>query len=516
MDYYREVITDDPFRRNQRDRPGEYADEADKGDLFGLRRRPRHLRVLLDRDSLGEPTNAEDLEAQRVLDALLSRHEPVDTLVVDMSKINDPDDESDRTPNVVHLRDYTDQKGWSSYPGPQYGYRIVFGGKSRTRETHGNISPQPQLFQNLFGFAEDGGPKLAEVTAEDVSRHVLLTQLGRQVADIVVSESAVARRSDVPANHEANVFTRAQAIPIIAHYLRTQQIYLMHPVYNEFAANRQTWYHSAVYAMGPGISYWEAKADYVIQRQYKSDCSEMVGRLIRAFKAWDDLRFHLGALQTLDTYDDVADCVDRILWSLCGAVDVIARSLHRALQLHGTDRNAKFHGGWYTAHFRPNYSQAAGIPNVDATQAALSTVFKLRNTIHSHSLRAVGALTEPAPYVGKEHGRVQLLIPHDVYNEIDATQRARWGFEEVAPGTALPAAADLATVATAALDAVLSFLDQLCWMTSFEGIQGKDDVLKLDVFTVVKDGREMAAMIRRLIGFTTTESEALGICYSTE
>ena len=93
------------------------------------------------------------------------------------------------------------------------------------------------------------------------------TQLGRKVADIVVSESAVARRTDVP----ANVFTRAQAIPIIAHYLRTQQIYLLHPVYNRFAANRQIWYHSAVYAMAPGISYWEAKADYVIDRRYKSD-----------------------------------------------------------------------------------------------------------------------------------------------------------------------------------------------------------------------------------------------------
>jgi hypothetical protein len=312
------------------------------------------------------------------------------------------------------------------------------------------------------------------------------------------------------------VFTRAEAIPIIAHYLRTQQIYLMNPVTSEFAANRQVWYHSAVYAMAPGINYWEAKADYVIQRQYKSDCSEMVGRLIRALKAWDDLRFHLGALQTMDSYDDVADCVDRVLWSLCGAVDVIARSLHSALQLPGSERNAKFHGDWYRVHFKPNYAHAAGISNVDTTQATLSTVFKLRNTIHSHSLRAVGALTEPAPYVGKEHGRVQLLIPHDVYNEIDVTQRARWGFEETAPGSVLPAAADLATVATAALNAVLSFLDQLCWMTSFEGIQGKADVLKLDVFTVVKDGRDMAAMIRRMIGFTTTESAALGIPYRTE
>lgn len=162
---------------------------------------------------------------------MLSRHQPVDALFVDMSKVNDPDDESDRTPNVVHLRDCTANKGWSSYPGPQYGYRIRFDGKSRTRETVGNISPQPQLFQNWFGFAEDGGPKLVDISAEDISRHVLLTQLGRKVADIVTSESAVARRTDLPANHEVNVLTRAQAIPIIAHYLRTQQIYLMRPIY---------------------------------------------------------------------------------------------------------------------------------------------------------------------------------------------------------------------------------------------------------------------------------------------
>ena len=102
----------------------------------------------------------------------------------------------------------------------------------------------------------------------------------------------------------------------------------------------------------------------------------------------------------------------------------------------------------------------------------------------------------------------------DSFTGNSPTQRARWGFAEVAPGTGLPAAADLATVATAALDAVLSFLDQLCWMSSFEGVQGKHDVLELDVFTVVQDGRETAAMIRRLIGFDATVSEALGAPYS--
>jgi hypothetical protein len=44
----------------------------------------------------------------------------------------------------------------------------------------------------------------------------------------------------------------------------------------------------------------------------------------------------------------------------------------------------------------------------------------------------------------------------------------------------------------------------------------KTDVVVLEVFTAVKDGRDMAAMIRRMISFSTTESEALGILYGTE
>jgi hypothetical protein len=261
MDYYREVMTDDPFRRSEREREDEYVDDDDKGDLFGLRRRPRHLRVLVDQESLEEPSSAEEIKTQRVLHALLSKYEPVDTLFVDMSKVNDPNDD-DRTPNVVHLRDYTEHKGWASLPGPFYGYRIYFDGKGKKREVNGNITPQPQLIQNLFGFAGQGGPHLTEVSAEEIVRHVLLTQTGRSVADMVISESRVSQRSDVPANHDANVFSRSQALVVIAHYLRSQQIYVVHPPSNE-TTSRKNFYHSAVYSMAPGLQYWEAKSRHV-------------------------------------------------------------------------------------------------------------------------------------------------------------------------------------------------------------------------------------------------------------
>jgi hypothetical protein len=66
--------------------------------------------------------------------------------------------------------------------------------------------------------------------------------------------------------------------------------------------------------------------------------------------------------------------------------------------------------------------------------------------------------------------------------------------------TMLPAAADLATGATSAIDAVFSFIDQLSWMVAFERIQDKADVLKLNSFSLLRLGNGLPAMIRRLIG----------------
>jgi hypothetical protein len=341
------------------------------------------------------------------------------------------------------------------------------------------------------------------------------TQTGCKVADMVVSESPVALRADISADYDANVFSRSQAIPIVAHYLRSQQIYILDPRYNRYSGTRKVFYHSAVYALAPNIQAWEAKAKTVIQPTYSLNCHEMIGRLIRALKALDDLRFHLGALQTSDSYDDVADCVDRILWSLCGAVDVIARSLHYALQLPGQARHAKLHGDWYRDKFRPAYSHATGISNVDSMQAALATVFELRNAIHYRALRASGAMNEPAPYVGRDRGRVRLLIPNDVYNRIDADERSRWGFEEIDTGFGMCATADLATVSSSAVDAVFCFLDQLCRMVALDKIEDKDEGLERDVYAV-PDGSDTAAIVRRLIGFHTTESAAMGTPLSAQ
>jgi len=112
----------------------------------------------------------------------------------------------------------------------------------------------------------------------------------------------------------------------------------------------------------------------------------------------------------------------------------------------------------------------------------------------------------------------RLLIPKDVYLQIDPADHSRWGIEhtEVKHTLGAPpeAAADLATVATSAVDAVFSFLDQLCWMITFEGVKDKTEVLdKAESFTIPRLSPALLPTIRRLIGFPTTGSDALGTQY---
>jgi hypothetical protein len=47
-------------------------------------------------------------------------------------------------------------------------------------------------------------------------------------------------------------------------------------------------------------------------------------------------------------------------------------------------------------------------------------------------------------------------------------------------------------------------------MIAFESIHDRHEVLKLNVFTVIRDDRVLPSVIRKMIGFTTT-SESMGL-----
>ncbi|SNT47290.1 hypothetical protein SAMN05421642_12426 [Rhodococcoides kyotonense] len=447
-----------------------------------LRPGPRKLRILLDDDSLDGPEN----QHHKMFDALLG-YQGVEPTTVSMKKISEPPPMGSPNPrNEVLVLDTTKSKGTFSYPGPAFGYR-VFDSDGDLRSA-GNLSPGVQLEQSYFARLYPDAPREAPTLPKaDEDRAVLLAEIARAVhADIVVSETSAIGDPKLYAYHRANTFSRAQCIPLIAHYLRIQHIYVTDPRRHR-TINRRGFYQESVAALAPRIWHWLAKCQNASMflphaTAYLDECRAMIGRLLRALKVKDELIYYLGSYQNHEVMDDAADCMDRILVSLCGAVDIMARSVHNALQVPGNNFNAKLHNtDWYTKKFRPTYERASGIDVLDDMQAMLSVVFELRNTIHSLALEAMGSIGPTVNFFQQDRGRLNVLIPERSAATMRKTTGGleSWGARQVGSDVV----ADAATMIETCLEVVFSFLDQLCAIISFEQIWDKDQVLQQNVIS---------------------------------
>ncbi|WP_330249667.1 hypothetical protein OG874_25520 [Nocardia sp. NBC_00565] len=513
MELFRELTHDEPFRRSQRDNASA---AKDAGDLFGLRPSPRKLRVLVDVETIGT-------EADGDIDVLLTgllKYDNLDVLRVEMSEACKPESGGRRRPareGFVEVWETTSQKGWAAYPGREFsvtieGDRRHFDGSS-TMGFHGSVRPDRAMADALEAFAGLGDKAKAGMTKEDVERAVMLSEIARSIEfDLVISETITTGRVDLPPNDRANVVSRLTAIPIIAHYLRRQHQYIINPQ-GRVVMSRKDFYQEAVNVVAPGVRHWLGKVQRAALRDphvsavYLDEAEALSGRLLRALKARDDLIASIGAIQTADVADDGADALDRVLISLCGAVDVIARSFHKALRLPGTERNAKFHAeDWYRNKFRVAYAGVEGIEDLDRVQGYLAGMFRLRNTIHSVALQAIGSVTaDPRTFVRINVGRLDIVVPQDAVDALETTEGGgleHWGARQF--GSVV--LADLGTLMDAAVRTTLEFIDRVCMIVARESIVDREDVLYENIIGVMPDGAPYEPRdVRLLIGLPSEQ-----------
>jgi hypothetical protein len=457
---------------------------------------------LLDDDSL---TTTLEADVAGIIVGLLS-YGDVEVTHLHMNKIGNPPPSGCPAPtSEVIVSDTSGKTGWAAFPGPSYGYRM-FDADGEWCES-GSLSPGVQMEQSAFArlYSELPGDTPAPLPEAEENRALLLAEIARAIrTDIVISETTANGRRDVYAYHRANTFTRAESIPVIAHYLRIQHKYLTDPA-RHASINRRGFYQESVAALAPHIWHWLAKCERAATvlppaLVYLEECRAMIGRLLRTLKVKDEFIFYLGSHQSHEVMDDAADCMDRILVSLCGAVDVAARSMHKALQVNGNDFTAKLHNtDWYKKKFRPTYAHVSSIDELDALQARLTVVFELRNTIHSLALEAMGSIGPTVNFFKEDRGRLNVRIP-----ERSATAMrngmgglARWGAREIGQHVI----ADAATMVNACIRSVFEFLDHLCAIVSFEQIWDRDKVLQENIISAGSAlGPEHQKILRKLLG----------------
>ncbi|WP_235170746.1 hypothetical protein [Rhodococcus erythropolis] len=291
--------------------------------------------------------------------------------------------------------------------------------------------------------------------------------------DILVSEAPAARCEMLPVHDRAVTLSRAEAVPVIAHYLRRQHIFLFDPHSNAHYS-RHDFYRQSVHTLAPALRGWEERFGFEasgVGADVRARYFTAVNRLARALESRDDIIWSLGSHLVEAVREDCLDDFDHLLLMLCGGVDVMARALHFALGLDGEKvRSAKLHvvsaGSWYASNIVERYGSNPAERNAFAELSRLQTdlqvIFELRNSVHNVRIRIVYAL-----FLGARSSTDKGGSPYSAHIMADIVDRIKvlgpdvmseWGLQETADRGAV---ADLWELADKAVRTAFSFLDLL-------------------------------------------------------
>lgn len=454
--------SDDPLRRKDREEPSPTKDE---GDLFIHRPSPRKFRVLLDVEHLQH-----DMPHAQLFEALVG-HWRVFSLAVEAGTIVSTDFSTPARSGFLKVCHTIAAAGgpvytWSSNDKDEHP------DGSSTTAAYGFTQPQMQIWETVQTYRRLERRDRGAFRLNDAVTQAILAEVARDAGfDLLVSESPVAGCRLLPVHDRVVVVSRAEAVPVLAHYLRRQHIFLSGRLLN-LKHSRHNYYEQAVHALAPALRGWEARVAAAgstsevgvdVQSRYLT----AISRLARALESRDDIIWSLGSYLTAPVREDCMDDFDHLLLLLCGGVDVIARGLHVALGLDPKNvQNAKLHAQWYITNVGNRFSdrptETDDLAELDRLQINLRVIFELRNSIHNVQIRSVPAL---GSLVGEGARRTEAPILAHVTADIAAKisrigsdVSTEWGFQSTYGGGAV---ADLWLIADKAVATTFRFLDLL-------------------------------------------------------
>lgn len=463
---------DNPFRREHRRKPSPTKDE---GDLFIHRPSPRKIRILLDIETLAEDTS----EPVQLFEALIQQQR-VFALEIETSTIASTDYSTPVRQGMIRVRDTTAVQGSFGYPGPQYGWSIAdrdahLDGSS-TMQKGGSSHPLRQIGETVAVYRNLERRHRTEFRLHDAVAQAIVGEVARDAGfDILVSEAPVSACRFLPVHDRVVVLSRAEAVPVIAHYLRRQHIFLFDPCMNGHFS-RHDFYKQAVHSLAPAMRGWEARLGLAlseVSEAVQARYFTAVNRLARALESRDDLIWSLGSHLTQAVRDDCVDDFDHLLLMLCGGVDVMARALHLALGLDADPqevRSAKLHidsdRSWYTTNIVERYgvnpAERAALGELSRLQTAVQVIFELRNSIHNVQIQAFPRLRAGFGSPTLRGGApCSAHVTADIatkIKEIAPGLMDEWGFVEIPRQGAI---ADLWALADKAVETTFKFLDLL-------------------------------------------------------
>lgn len=167
-----------------------------------------------------------------------------------------------------------------------------------------------------------------DVGVDEAVTYAVLAEVARSAGfDLLISEAPAAAPRYLPMHDRMVVVSRAEAVPIIAHYLRRQHIFRTGSRL-VITHSRHDYYAEAVHALAPALRGWETRVAATtgvpaeITEEVRSRYLTARSQLARVLECRDDIIWSLGSYLTTPVLEDCMDDFDHLLLLLCGAVDV--------------------------------------------------------------------------------------------------------------------------------------------------------------------------------------------------
>ncbi|AXY53325.1 hypothetical protein YT1_3930 [Rhodococcus ruber] len=171
--------------------------------------------------------------AIELFDSLIT-HPRVFALSVETSTITSTDTSAPTSAGMLKVHDTTADAGRFKYPGPQYSWSIddedVHPDGSATQAKHGSTSPERHTCETVQVYRDLERQHRTDFRLTDAVNYAIVAEVTRDAGfDILVSEAPVAACRLLPMHDRVVVVSRAEAVPILAHYLRRQHIFQAGP-----------------------------------------------------------------------------------------------------------------------------------------------------------------------------------------------------------------------------------------------------------------------------------------------
>ncbi|WP_152617730.1 hypothetical protein [Phaeacidiphilus oryzae] len=306
-------------------------------------------------------------------------------------------------------------------------------------------------------------------------------------ADLFITERPYLSETRTP--YGVMVCTPEEALAFVGLYLRAQGLYITYrgpDGRGTYSMNKGLYYWVGTRELLPAAWRWFGacvqNASNVGDQSFVQLGGSLLRRVQASLQSRDELHIALNLEQNNDTALEVLNCLDVILVSLMGAVDVSARVAHKVLGLQSRSYQAAWQNKNWLKEIRDKDAALASIVGPNSQGKHTVTVLRLlRNSVHGEALSTLAVRNMGGPI------ETRVRLPHadaaDILTAMDALGgRSKWGVKKIVRGSW---DADPGVLVEELFPCVMNLLNNLMKLTPVENlscvnIAAKDELPPLD------------------------------------